>query len=82
MEGDMDEHDAERRDFLKRMSMLGTAGVVAGLRPGLAQSGQASGESKMKTTYDPAAKFDIKVSEVDFLRTAGGRQLRRWGAAG
>ena len=29
----------------------------------------------MKTTYDPAATFEVKVSEVDFLRTAGGRQL-------
>ena len=29
----------------------------------------------MNATYDPAAKLEIKVSEVDFLRTAGGRQL-------
>jgi acetyl esterase/lipase len=29
----------------------------------------------VKTTYDPAAVFDIEVSEVEFLRTAGGRQL-------
>ncbi|HXJ84414.1 MAG TPA: alpha/beta hydrolase [Candidatus Methylomirabilis sp.] len=29
----------------------------------------------MKTTYDPSATFELKVSEVDFLRTAGGRQL-------
>src|ERR1700692_2391030 len=71
----MDEHCAKRRDFLKRMTVLGAAGVVAGLRPGLAQSGQASGESKMKTPYDPAATFELKVSEVEFRRTEGGRQL-------
>jgi hypothetical protein len=29
----------------------------------------------MKTSYDPAGKFEIKVSEVEFLRTPGGRQL-------
>ena len=29
----------------------------------------------MNATYDPAAKLEIKVSEVDFLRTASGRQL-------
>ena len=29
----------------------------------------------MKTAYDPAAKFDLKVSEVEFRRTAAGRQL-------
>ena len=29
----------------------------------------------MNTSYDPAAKFELKVSEVDFRRTPGGRQL-------
>jgi len=29
----------------------------------------------MKTTYDPAAVFELKVSEVEFRRTARGRQL-------
>jgi acetyl esterase/lipase len=29
----------------------------------------------MKATYDPAAKFEIKVSEVELLRTPAGRQL-------
>jgi acetyl esterase len=71
----MDEHAAERRDFLKRVTALGAAGVVAGLRPGLAQVAEAQGRSGMKTSYDPAAKLELKVSEVEFLRTAGGRQL-------
>ena len=29
----------------------------------------------MEATYDPRAMFDLKVSEVDFRRTAAGRQL-------
>ena len=29
----------------------------------------------MKVTYNPAAKFELKVSEVEFRRTPGGRQL-------
>ena len=52
-----------RRSFLKTMSALGAAGV-AGLKPGAASA-----------AYDPAAKFEIKVSEVEFRRTAKGRQL-------
>jgi acetyl esterase/lipase len=45
------------------MSALGAAGV-AGLKPGDAAA-----------AYDPAAKFEIKVSEVELRRTAKGRQL-------
>jgi acetyl esterase len=73
----MDEHRTERRDFLKEMMALGAASVpiVAGLRPGLARAGQAPGESKMKAIYDPAGKFELKVSEVEFRRTTADRQL-------
>src|SRR5882672_2108537 len=52
-----------RRSFLKTMSALGAAGVT-GLKPGAASA-----------AYDPAAKFEIKVSEVELRRTAKGRQL-------
>ena len=73
----MDEHRSERRDFLKRMTALGAAGVpiVAGLRSALAQARQAPGGSGMKAAYNPAAKFELKVSEVEFRRTEAGRQL-------
>jgi hypothetical protein len=39
----MDKQPTERRDLLKHMTALGAAGVpiVAGLRPGLAQAGEA-----------------------------------------
>ena len=68
----MDAHRAERRRFLKQMTVLATA---AGLPPLLAGKSAAQGRSGMKTSYDPAATFELKVSEVDFLRTPGGRQL-------
>ena len=57
-----------RREFLKQMTALATAGVSLVVA-------EAQGRSVMKATYDPAAKFDLKVSEVDFLRTPAGRQL-------
>src|SRR6267143_1917970 len=62
----MDKHSFGRRNFLMKMTALGTAGipVVAGLAPRPAQA-----------AYDPAAKFDLKVSEVEFRRNAGGRVL-------
>src|SRR5499433_2763812 len=68
----MDAHRAERRRFLKQMTVLATA---AGLPPLLAGKSAAQGRSGMKTSFDPAATFELKVSEVDFLRTPGGRQL-------
>ena len=70
----MDAHDAVRRDILKRMMGL-TAAAAAGVRPMFAPVGQAQERSAMKTSYDPAGKFEIKVSEVEFLRTPAGRQL-------
>src|SRR5437016_6386337 len=53
-----------RRSFLRKMTALGAAGVpfVAGSRAAHA-------------AYDPAAKFDLKVSEVEFRRNAFGRML-------
>ncbi len=73
----MGEHRTERRDFLKQMTALSAVGVpiIAGLLPGLTHAGETPGESKMKAIYDPAATFELKVSEVEFRRTSGGRQL-------
>jgi len=56
-------HYSGRRSFLKTMTALGAAGA-AGLRP-----------AEAAAAYDPKAKFDIKVTEVEFRRTAKGRQL-------
>jgi len=48
------------------MTALSAAGipVVAGLAP-----------RSVYAAYDPAAKFDLKVSEVEFRRNAAGRML-------
>jgi len=67
----------DRRDFLQQLTALGAAcgPIIAALGPGFAQAGETRGGSTMKATYDPTATFELKVSEVDFRRTEGGRQL-------
>src|SRR6266702_3458188 len=62
----MENHFVERRSFLKKMTALGAAGVpiVGDLAPRTAHA-----------AYDPAAKFDLKVSEGEFRRNAAGRTL-------
>jgi len=54
----------ERRSFLQQMAVLSAA---AGL-PNVVNA--AAGKA-----YDPAAKFELKVTEVPFRRNAAGRQL-------
>jgi len=73
----MDEHRTDRRDFLKQMTALGAAGVtgVTALRPDPVHSADITGGSTMKAAYNPAAQFELKVSEVEFRRTPGGRML-------
>ena len=51
-----------RRDFIKSVSY---AGAIAGFRFA----------TPFATPYDPAAKFDLKVSEVEYRRTKAGRPL-------
>jgi acetyl esterase len=48
-----------RRDFIRGMSFLG---VAAGVEAAAA-------------SYNPAAKFDVRVNEVEYRRTKAGRQL-------
>jgi acetyl esterase len=71
----MSERRTERRDFLKTALGVAAAPIVASLRPGPARASGGPGGSKMKTSYDPSATFELKVSEVDFRRTEAGRQL-------
>ena len=54
-----------RRLFLKKMTALGAAGIPL----------VAMGQSTIKATYNPAATVDLKVSEIQFRRTPGGRTL-------
>src|SRR6266478_7756710 len=62
----MGKYSPRRRSFLKKVTAVSAAGVpiVAGLAPRAAHA-----------AYDPAAKFDLKVSEVEFRRNAAGRML-------
>ena len=68
----MDRSIQGRRDFLQRMSALGALALpgVAGLA-----APSRTHASPQKAAYDPAAKFEIKVSEVEFRRTVAGRVL-------
>jgi acetyl esterase len=69
----MNAHRAGRREVLQSMTVLTAAGLL-GVRPAPASAGQSQ-EKAMKTPYDPAAKLEVKVSEMDFHRTPAGRQL-------
>jgi acetyl esterase len=70
----MNEHTLGRRNFLKTMTAVGTVGVpiasVFGARLGFAA------EPAVKTAYDPSAKFDLTVTEVDMRPNSAGRMLK------
>jgi acetyl esterase len=73
----MDMHPPGRRTFLKQMTAVGAASVpiVAGWRLSLAEASARPEKSGMKAVYNPAARFELTVSDVEFRRTPGGRQL-------
>ncbi len=70
----MDTHLLGRRDFLKTMTVLGAGGLPA-VVPALRPSRLYTADTTARTAYDPAAKFEIKVSEVEFRRNSAGRLL-------
>ncbi|MDH4063011.1 MAG: alpha/beta hydrolase, partial [Acidobacteriota bacterium] len=66
-----------RRDFLKTVAALGAVGLPIGpfsWPRSTSAAGSAPG-SRTIPVYDPAAGFTLTVSEVEFRRTAAGRQL-------
>ena len=69
----MQRHLSGRRDFLGKMTALaaGLPALAAVSVPRLAEA--AAGATK--TAYDPAAKLDITVSEIELRRNAAGRML-------
>ena len=74
----MDKYPPGRREFLMKMTALGAAGlpvVVPGLTPRAAYPAAVAARSDTKRAYDPEAKLEIKVNEVEFRRTAAGRVL-------
>jgi acetyl esterase/lipase len=65
----MNKDTSARRDVLKRMAAAGAIGLpAAGL---FRQGAEAAGAP----SYDPGARFDIAVSEVELRRTPAGRML-------
>src|SRR5467141_1114395 len=74
MEASMNKHALGRRHFLKTLTAIGTASLpiasVFGSRLVCAADGA------VKTAYDPAAKLEIRVSEVEMRRNSAGRMLK------
>jgi acetyl esterase/lipase len=69
----MNNHSSERRDFLKQMTALGAVGVASLATDTL--YGAESLSNKPKIAYDPAGKFELNVTEVEFRRAVSGRML-------
>jgi acetyl esterase/lipase len=61
----MSNHLRSRRDVLMMLTALGAASARA-VRPRIAYA---------RTSYDPAAKLDVRVSEVEVRRNRAGRML-------
>jgi acetyl esterase/lipase len=64
----MDRKAIDRRRFLASVGALGAAGVA-----GCAQTGPRP--SSPPIAYNPAARFELEVSEVEYRRTPKGRPL-------
>src|SRR5262249_12172640 len=64
-----------RRGFVKTALAVVGLPTVSGLASTLAHSPSLAGGTAMKTAYDPTAKFDLKVTEVEFRRAVSGRML-------
>jgi acetyl esterase len=64
-----------RRGFVKTALAVTGLPVVSTLTSAVAHSKSLAGGPAMKTAYDPAAKFDLKVTEVEFRRAVSGRML-------
>jgi acetyl esterase len=73
MEGSMNERTFGRRQFLRRLTAIGAAGLPIASAFGSRLVSAADGV--MKTAYDPTAKFEIAVSEVEMRRNSVGRML-------
>jgi acetyl esterase/lipase len=63
-----------RRDLFRAALAVAGAPLVS-LWPTPAHANNQAGGPAMKTAYDPAAKFDLKVTEVELRRAVSGRML-------
>jgi acetyl esterase len=74
----MDNDPSGRRDFLLKMTALGAAGLPFApptSKVRAAREADPSARAVAGTTYDPAARFEIAVRDIEFRRTAAGRTL-------
>jgi acetyl esterase/lipase len=74
-EAQMNQSLRGRREFLTTMTALGAAAVVPVFRPRAALAAANLVGTPPPVAYDPTAKFQIKVSEVEFRRNSAGRML-------
>ena len=72
----MTKHSSGRREFLKALTALGAMGlpVTGGLRASSLAAADATAAAA-DLAYDPGARLDVTVSEVELRRTAAGRTL-------
>jgi len=70
----MTAYNLGRRHFLKTLTAVGAAGLPMASAFGSRLAAAAATPAKM--AYDPAAKFDLTVTEVDFRRNTAGRMLK------
>src|ERR1700687_5957163 len=68
----MNKGTSARRDVLKRMAAAGAIGLPAAGT--VWQSAEAAGAP----AYDPGARFDLAVNEVELRRNTAGRMLMGW----
>jgi acetyl esterase len=68
-EAKMDKGTLSRRDALKRMAAAGAVGLPA------AGTFWQSAEAAGAPAYDPGARFDLAVSDVELRRNSAGRML-------
>jgi acetyl esterase/lipase len=68
----MNEHTLGRRHFLKTLTAVGAALPVV---PILGSRLVWAVDRSAKTAYDPSAKFELTVSEVEMRRNSAGRML-------
>src|SRR5579883_794596 len=70
----MNEHTLGRRSFLKTLSAVGAAPIASALGSRLLRAAEPT-NGAAKTSYDPAAKFELNVTEVEMRRNSAGRML-------
>src|SRR5581483_6812603 len=72
-EPSMNEHILRRRDFLKTLT---AASAVGSMTWTLESRGVSAAPRPANVAYDPTAKFELDVTEVEMRRNQAGRMLK------